>query len=242
MKDKFFSTKNITVAAVMTAISFVLYMFVKFPLPFLFPAFLDVQFSEMPALITGFMMGPVWGGVVIVLKCLLKMPFSGTACVGELGDLIMGIAFVVPASLIYKKFRTKKGALIGLIVGTLSELAIALLVNGLVLIPFYAKAFGWDMIVGMLQKLFPDVSRASFYRYYLPLSVLPFNLLRLSVCSLITFFVYKHLHKLIDRMFARQMGRKNVTADGVAEIAATESATDENGTQENTEGHIPSAQ
>ena len=187
MKEKFFSTKNITVAAVMTAISFVLYMFVKFPLPFLFPAFLDVQFSEMPALITGFMMGPVWGGVVIVLKCLLKMPFSGTACVGELGDLIMGIAFVVPASLIYKKFRTKKGALIGLIVGTLSELAIALLVNGLVLIPFYAKAFGWDMIVGMLQKLFPDVSRASFYRYYLPLSVLPFNLLRLSVCSLITF-------------------------------------------------------
>ena len=242
MKDKFFSTKNITVAAVMTAISFVLYMFVKFPLPFLFPAFLDVQFSEMPALITGFMMGPVWGGVVIVLKCLLKMPFSGTACVGELGDLIMGIAFVVPASLIYKKFRTKKGALIGLIVGTLSELAIALLVNGLVLIPFYAKAFGWDMIVGMLQKLFPDVSRASFYRYYLPLSVLPFNLLRLSVCSLITFFVYKHLHKLIDRMFARQMGRKNVPADGVAEIVATESATDENGTQENTEGHIPSAQ
>ncbi len=202
MREKFFTTKNITVAATMTAISFVLYMFVKFPIPFLFPQFLDVQFSELPAILTGFMLGPVWGCVVITLKCLLKLPFTSTAGVGELGDFLMGIAFVLPAALLYKKHRTKKGALIALLVGTLSEIAIALLVNGVLLIPFYAKAFGWDAVVGMMTELFPHISRQTIYRYYLPLSVLPFNLLRLSICSLITFFVYKHLHKLINRMFA----------------------------------------
>ena len=202
MREKFFTTKNITMTAVFTAISFVLYMFVKFPLPFLFPAFLDVQFSEMPALLAGFMMGPVWGCLVIILKCLLKMPFTSTACVGEFGDMIMGVALVLVSALIYRKFRTKKGAIIALIAGTLAETAVAVLVNGLLLIPFYAKAFGWDAIVGMLTSLFPSVTRESIYLYYLPLSVVPFNLMRLSVCSLITFFVYKHLHRLIDRMFA----------------------------------------
>lgn len=221
MREKFFSTKSITVTAAMTAISFVLYMFVKFPLPFLFPQFLDIQFSELPAMLTGFMLGPVWGCVVIVLKCLLKMPFSTTACVGELGDMLMGIAFVLPAALLYRRRRTKRTAIVALCVGTLAETAVALLVNGVLLIPFYAKAFGWDAVVGMMTELFPSITRESIYRYYLPLSVLPFNILRLSVVSLITFFVYKHLHKLIDSMFAPKGGKKKsetVVADMAEDV------------------------
>ncbi len=231
MREKFFTTKNITVAAMLTAISFVLYMFVKFPLPFIFPEFLDVQFSELPAMIAGFMMGPIWGGIVILLKCLLKMPFTSTACVGEIGDLLMGIAYVVPAAVIYKRTRSKKGAVIGLIAGTVSEIAVAMFVNGLLLIPFYAKAFGWEAIVGMLSKLFPGVTQKTVYRFYLPLSVLPFNLLRLSVCSLITFFVYKHLHKLIDKMFAprkRDDIETNAAGCPEAEIAGAEVASCQN--------------
>ena len=202
MKERMFSTKNITVTATMTAISYVLYMFVKFPLPFLFPSFLDVQFSELPAVLTGFMCGPVWGSAVIVVKCLLKMPFTSTACVGELGDLLMGVAFVLPSALLYKRYRTKKGAIASLGLGVACEVIVSLVVNALLLIPFYAKAFGWNAVVGMLSKLFPHISKQNIYRYYLPLSVLPFNLLRLTVVALITFFVYKHLHRLINRMFA----------------------------------------
>lgn len=241
MREKFFTTKNITVAASMTAISYVLYLFVKFPLPFLFPSFLDVQFSELPAILTGFMMGPIWGSIVIVIKCLLKMPLTSTACVGELGDMLMGIAFVLPSALFYKKHRTKKGAILALVIGTLSEVCVALVVNGLLLIPFYAKAFGWNAVVGMLSSLFPKVSQQNIYRYYLPLSVLPFNLMRLTVVSLITFFVYKHLHKLIDRMFAPRRKVDTVVASeendaqGKAEAAACETdATQDVGTDENT--------
>ena len=236
MKDKFFTTKNMTVAAAMTAISFVLYMFVKFPLPFMFPSFLDVQFSELPAILTGFMLGPVWGSIVIVIKCLLKMPFTSTACVGEVGDLLMGVAFVLPSALWYKKHRTKKGALIALVLGTASEVIVAVLVNGVLLIPFYAKAFGWDAVVGMLTSLFPKVSRRNIYLYYLPLSVLPFNLMRLSIVSVITFFVYKHLHKLINRMFAprekanaKQPQTISAQADGTAATVSAPASISANG-------------
>ncbi|WP_251612261.1 ECF transporter S component [Pumilibacter muris] len=220
MREKFFTTRNITVAAVMTAISFVLYMFAKFPLPMFFPPFLDIQFSEMPAMLTGFMMGPIWGSLIIVFKCLLKLPFTSTAGVGELGDLLMGIAYVLPASLIYKRNRTKSGALIALAVGTACQIVIALVVNGVMLIPFYAKAYGWEAVVGMLTNLFPNISKSSFYRFYLPLSVLPFNLLRLSVCSVVTFFVYKHLHKLINRMFAPRTKRNDSNAQTASEELA----------------------
>ena len=62
----------ITKLAVLTGISFILYMFAKFNLAFMFPSFLDMQFSELPAILAGFSLGPVAGVLVIILKCLLK--------------------------------------------------------------------------------------------------------------------------------------------------------------------------
>lgn len=228
MKEKIFTTKKITVAAVMTAISYILYMFVKFPLP-IFPSWLDVQISELPAMLTGFMAGPLWGSAVILFKCLLKLPFSTTACVGELGDLLMGIAYVLPASLLYYRNRTKKTAVIALIVGSMCEVAVGILVNSLILVPFYAKAFGWSAIIGMLTKLFPKVTEKSFYLYYLPLSVLPFNLLRMLICSLITFFVYKHLHRLINKMFVPKTKFVEVNTDSIVGTEAQDKPESQDG-------------
>lgn len=195
-KQNVFSTKNLAKIAVLTAISYVLYMFVKFPLPF-FPQFLDIQFSDLPALIGGFAMGPVAGCIIIVAKCLLKMPFSSTACVGEIGDIIIGIAFVLPAALIYKKHKNKKGALIGLVVGALVGIAAAMLANWVLLIPFYVKAFGWEAIIGMVAELYPGITQQTFFSYYLFLGVAPFNLLRFIVSGGLTFLVYKHVSPIL---------------------------------------------
>ena len=87
--------------AIMVALSFLLYYigrFIKLPI---FPSFLDFQISELPALFAGFSMGPVSGCLVIIIKCALKLPLSGTAFVGELTDMLLGVAFVLPASLLY---------------------------------------------------------------------------------------------------------------------------------------------
>ncbi len=196
-KIKFFSAGNIAVMGILTAISFVLYMFVKFKLPFMFPSFLDIQFSDLPALLGGFALGPVAGCIIIVIKCLLKMPFSSTACVGELADIIVGIAFVLPASLIYRYHKNRKGAIIGMLVGALCATAAGVLANWLILIPFYAKAYGMDAIVGMMVALYPDITADTVYNYYLPLAVIPFNLLRCLICGLLTYFTYKPLSKAL---------------------------------------------
>ena len=208
MTKTYFSAKNITRIAVFTALSFVLYMFVKLPLP-IFPQFLELQFSDMPALLTGFMMGPLAGSIVIVLRTLLKLPFSHTACVGELGDLIIGLAFVLTASFIYKYRRTLKGAVIALLAGIFSTTAVAIIINRVMLVPFYSWYMGFDNIMGLVALVFPAVTRDSFYFYYLVGAVLPFNLLRGFVCAIVTFLLYKQLKRLFDVIFKE----KNKPAD-----------------------------
>ncbi len=194
------TTKTLAKIAILSALSFVLYMWIKFPLPMLFPSFLDVQFSELPALLGWFSMGPIAGCAIIVIKCLIKLPFTTTACVGELSDLLLGIAIVLPASLIYKKYKNKKGAFIGLIVGVACNVVLSILVNWLVLIPTYVQLFfggNWEVLLNIVRPLYADVTLQNFYAYYLFLGVAPFNLLRLSVTALLTFLLYKRVSPVL---------------------------------------------
>lgn len=202
--SKYFTTKNVTRLAIFSALAFVLYMWVKFPLPTLFPAFLDFQISELPALLAGYMMGPVAGCIVILIKCLLKLPFTSTAGVGELADFLLGITFVLVSSLIYRKHRTKKGAVVSLIVGAIACTAVSVVVNAFILIPFFVKVYGMDAVIGMLAVIFPSVTSETLMAYYLPLSVIPFNLLRAALSGVITFLIYKRLERLFDRIFEPQ--------------------------------------
>lgn len=197
-----FTTGNIAVMAILTAISFVLYMFVKFPLPFIFPSFLDMQISDLPALLGGFALGPVEGCLIIIIKCCIKMPFSSTACIGELGDIVIGVANVLPAALIYRFMKNRKGALLGMLAGMICAIAAALVVNRFVLIPYYAEIMfsekgGIDFIANMMKNLYPEINASNIYNYYLPLAVLPFNFLRCLVCALVTYFTYKPLSKAL---------------------------------------------
>jgi riboflavin transporter FmnP len=186
--------------ALLTALSFILYMFAKFPLPFLFPSFLDIQISELPALLGGFAMGPWAGIVIIVLKCLLKMPFTKTAFVGELADMLIGISFVLPATLIYSFKKSKKSALIGLAVGVILSTFMAVLLNRVILVPLYVEMFfksNWQTLINMVKVLYPNITQQSFYSYYLWLGVLPFNLLRGGISGAFTFAVYKPVRRLL---------------------------------------------
>lgn len=200
-----FSAAYLTKLAFLTAIAFVLYSYAKFPLP-IFPSFLDMQLSELPALLAGFSMGPVSGALVIVFKCLLKMLAvpSSTGFSGELTDILLGILFVVPASLVYH-LRSNKGsaksgmlhAIAGLVVGTVMLSCMSLVINRYISIPIYSKLFGFDNIVGMVSGLYDGVTAENFYTYYLLLGVLPFNLLRCIIVSLVTFLIYKRLSVIL---------------------------------------------
>lgn len=199
-KNPRFSTAYITKMAILTAISFLLYAFGKFNLPFMFPQFLEIQISELPALLAGFSMGPISACVVIILKCLLKFPLSSTVYVGEATDILLGIAFVLPASLIYCFNKDKKHALIGIAVGSVCLSALSMLVNRYISIPYYVRLYfngDFSLIVNLLQPLYKNVTIDTFYTYYLLLGVLPFNLFRCIIVGGLTFVLYKRLSKIL---------------------------------------------
>lgn len=186
--------------AILTAIAFILYAFAKFNLPFMFPSFLEIQISELPALLAGFSMGPISGCLVVIIKCLLKFPLTTTAYVGESTDILLGIAFVLPASLIYYFHKDKKHALIGLCVGSACLTGLSILVNRFISIPFFVQLYfggNFDAIVGVLKPLYKNVTIDTFYTYYLLLGVLPFNLFRCIIVSGLTFVLYKRLSKIL---------------------------------------------
>lgn len=200
-KEKYFTSTRISTIAVFAALAFALYL-IRIPMAFAFAPWLELNFSDIPALLGSFALGPISGCVVVIVKILLKLIIQGTstAFVGELADLIIGCCLVIPAGMIYKRTRSIKGALVAMITGSLCSVAGAILANRFILIPFYAKQYGFATLVGMLTGLFPSCTEENFYDYYLWVSVLPFNLMRCIIAGLVTFLVYKKISRLIKKI------------------------------------------
>lgn len=202
--------KKMTAIASFGAVSGLLYAYLKFSLPF-FPSFLEINFSDVPALISGFAYGPQVGGWVQIVKVLLKILLTGssTAYVGELSDLVLGIIIVLPASFIYKRNRTIKGAIFGMMVSCITHLIFACIINNYLLIPFYIELFfngNEQVLLNVCQAAMPSIKEVGW-----PLTltaILPFNLFKNIIVLIIVFFVYKPLVKVINAT-AKKMHKKN---------------------------------
>lgn len=184
-------TLKIARIAIFSAFSFTLYM-LKFNLPFLFPSFLEIQFSTLPAIVIGLLFGPVEGLIVIVVRMFLKLPLTHTIGVGEIADLVIGLSTVLTSSLIYKYNHTKKGGRIALIFGTLIWVGVAVVANWLFILPFYMELAGLDNVLKMLM-IIPGINETNYMSKYLLYAVLPFNLILASLTSIITYFIYKRI-------------------------------------------------
>ena len=153
-----------------------------------------IDLSEVPVLVGCFAMGPMAGVLVELVKILLNFVMTGTstAGVGEIANFIIGCSFCVPAGLIYRKNRTRKSALIGMATGTLLMIVIGCFVNGFVLLPTYAKAFGMpiDALVGMGTAVNSHITSLSTFVMF---AVAPFNLVKGIVVSLVVFLIYKKI-------------------------------------------------
>lgn len=192
-----------TLLAAMSAITVVMYNFLAIRAVPGFPFFLSLDISDAPVLLTGFMLGPLAGAIVVLIRFLLKLPMTSTMGVGETADLILGLTFVLTASLVYKKTRTKQGAMIGLGIGIITTTAVAVIVNRFILVPFFVwYIFGgsWDALLNALGPIYPGITRDNFFVYYLLLATIPFNLIRLLICGLIVFALYKRLQKIIKKI------------------------------------------
>ena len=180
----------------LSAIAVVLMLF-EIPLPFA-PSFYEIDFSEVPVLIVCFTMGPLAGAIIELLKILLNFAINGTATagVGEVANFLIGCAFVIPAAVIYKKKRTRTGAIIGMVTGTLFMTFIGCFLNAFVLLPTYAKAFGMpiDALVGMGTAVNSHITSLTTFVIF---AVAPFNLLKGFLVSLIVFLIYKKISPIL---------------------------------------------
>lgn len=183
--------------AMLGAISTVLMLF-EIPLPFA-PAFYQIDLSEVPILIGCFSMGPLAGAAIEFLKILLNFLINGTitAGVGELANFIVGCALVLPAGFIYKYHKTKKNAMVGMAVGTVAMTIVGGFMNAFVLLPLYAAAFGGiDAIIGMGSDVNGAVSGMSGF---IMMIVVPFNLLKGIVVSIVTLLLYKYISPILKK-------------------------------------------
>ena len=197
MKTKL-GTREIVTIGMLGAIAVVLMLF-EIPLPFA-PPFYEIDFSEVPVLVGCFAVGPVAGILIEFVKILLNLVINGTATagVGELANFCIGCSFCIPAGIIYKRKKTKKGAMIGLISGTLIMTFLGCFINAYIMLPTYAKAFKIPIegLIEMGTKV--NASITDLFTFVM-FAVVPFNLLKGVLVSIIVILIYKKISPIIKR-------------------------------------------
>ncbi|MGL4760019.1 MAG: ECF transporter S component [Sarcina sp.] len=169
--------------AILSAIAFILMMF-EFPIIPAFP-WLKIDISDMPALMGAFAFGPIAGVIIELLKNIIFILFRGTSTggVGELANFLIGVSFIVPASIIYQKNKTKTSAIIGMAVGTIFIIIVGILANIYILLPL----FGMKMNSSQLMS-------------YIFIGIIPINGLKAILNSVLTLVLYKKLSTTIFKV------------------------------------------
>lgn len=191
-------TREIIMIGMLGAIATILMLF-EIPLPFA-PPFYEIDFSEVPVLIGCFAMGPLAGVFIEFVKILLNFIMNGTATagVGEVANFCIGCAFCLPAGLIYHKKKTKKGAVVSLVSGTLVMTLLGCFINAYIMLPTYAKALKWpiDTIIEMGTKVNAGITDLFTFVMF---AVVPFNLLKGILVSIVVLLIYKKISPIIKR-------------------------------------------
>ena len=187
--------KKISFCGILGALGFVL-MLLEFSLPFIIPSFIKLDFSEIPALISAFAYGPIYGILVCLIKNLLHLFVTSSAGVGELSNFVLGAIFVGAAGAVYKKIHSRKGALIGSLIGAFIMAVISIFTNYFIVYPAFSVLYGlpMDAILGMYKALLSSVNNLFDA---LIIFNLPFNLAKGILDAAICFAIYKKISPIL---------------------------------------------
>lgn len=190
------NVRAITVTAIMGALGTIL-MVIEMSLPFM-PSFIKLDFSELPALIASFAYGPVYGILVCLIKNVIHMFFGSTMCIGEISNFILGAIFVGTAGVIYKKNKTKQGALISCLIGAVVMAVISIFTNYFIVYPLYVKVLGMPMeaILGMYQAILPAAD--NLWKALIIFN-LPFNVAKGLIDAIFCFLIYKRISPILKK-------------------------------------------
>lgn len=174
MKTKTLNTNRFIKLSLLSAIALIL-MYIDFPVIPIFP-WLKIDLSDVPALMGAFAFGPLAGVIIELMKNLLILIIKGTGTgfVGEFANFLVGVALVWPAALVYKKNKTKKTAILGMVLGFLCIEVVGILANVYLLLPAYGMA----------------MSKAELMQY-VTVGLIPFNGIKSILVCGITYALYK---------------------------------------------------
>ncbi len=192
---KGFKLKQLLTITLMAVISFII-MFLELPLP-IFPEFLKIDLSDLPALITGLAMGPVAGILVELIKNMLHLLRTSSGGVGELANFLVGVALILPSSIIYSKKKDVKSLAVGLLAGILLMGVVGGLANYFILLPFYQNFMPMEAIIGMTNKVNPNVTDVTTLILY---AIVPFNIIKGAVVTIFAVALHKRVAPLIKTL------------------------------------------
>lgn len=189
---KISKTRRLTIISICSALAAILHL-LDFPLPFLAPEFYKLDFSELPVMLCGFYLGPsatvACEGLKILLKLLLKG--TSTAFVGDFANFVVGCSLVIPAVTVYHFGRSKRSAMLGLVLGSLCLTVFGSAFNALYLLPKFAEMFmPMEAIIAAGAAINGSID--SVWSLVL-LSVAPLNLIKGILVSILTILLYKRV-------------------------------------------------
>lgn len=183
--------RRICIISICGAIATLLHA-LDFPLPFLAPGFYKLDFSEVPVMLCGFYLGPAAAVGCEALKIVLKLLLKGTSTVfvGDFANFVVGCSFVLPSTIFYHIYKTKKGAVISLIIGTVCMTVFGTAFNAIYLVPKFAQLYGTslDAIIAMGSAIWHSVDDLTGF---VMLCVAPLNLIKGIAISVLTMLLYK---------------------------------------------------
>ena len=171
------STKRIATTALFCAVAAIATLFLEFPiLPGV--TFLKYDPSAIVALVAGFAFGPGTGALVSILPYLVHLA-TQSGIYGAFMAIVATLSLVLPASLVYQRMTSFKGAIVGMVVGALVCLAVCIAAN-IVVTPLYMGA-PREMVIAMIVP-----------------ALLPFNVLKIAINCVVTALVYKPISKALE--------------------------------------------
>lgn len=184
-----FSGKRMAFMSVFVALSYAV-SFLEVPMGFLGPPFLRLDFGNVFIVLISFLLGPIEGVIVCLLKEALRCLSSNSMCAGELANFLITSSYLLFPSILYRYKKTLKTVILSLVVACLLATGMALLANRILIFPTYALLLGGDIYGMSVEEAF-----SAFW-----LALLIFNLIKTFAVGGITLLLYKRLSNLLKKM------------------------------------------
>ena len=192
-KKTLFSTRELVTIGLFSALAYVL-MLLESPG---YLGFLRIEFSDVPAILGGLGYGPAAGVFIELIKNLIKVLSTKTIGAGELSNFLVGSAFVIPLSIIYRKWKGKHKLLVGYVVSVISMCIAGMLVNYFITVPIYSNMFGgMEALIGFVGSMTPGFLPTidSMWKLIV-IGITPFNVVKGTMMAVVSYYVFKLVKK-----------------------------------------------